>query len=122
MNPNFREINAKEQEERPDSVLSFYKELIRLRKSEIYGETVVYGETKPLLTDEKNIMAYLRLGESCDLLVIGNFDCRERRVQVEELKEDARVRLLLNNCGQFCLAHGTLRLSPCQALVFALEH
>ena len=32
VNPNYKEINAKEQLSRKDSVFYFYKELIRLRK------------------------------------------------------------------------------------------
>ena len=40
VNPNYEDINAEEQIKREDSVFSYYKELIRLRKEK---EIIVYG-------------------------------------------------------------------------------
>ncbi len=72
VNPNYTSINAKSQLDDPDSVRSFYKELIALRKNPIYKETVVYGELEPYLEDRHNLMAYYRKGDKT-LLVIGNY-------------------------------------------------
>ena len=82
VNPNYTSINVEAQEKNPDSVLSFYKELIALRKNPDYKETLVYGTVIPYLEGQHNLMAYHRKGEK-DLLVIGNFQigrasCRER--------------------------------------------
>ena len=41
VNPNYREINARDQLARKDSVFHYYQQLIRLRKTH---EIVVYGE------------------------------------------------------------------------------
>ena len=49
VNPNYKEINAKEQMAREDSVFSYYKELIRLRKEH---EIVVYGSYELLLPED----------------------------------------------------------------------
>ena len=48
VNPNCSRINVKDQEKNAGSVLSFYKKLTVLRKSEEYKETVVYGEFVPI--------------------------------------------------------------------------
>ena len=45
LNPNYTQINVEEQAERPDSVLSYYKKLLALKKSPEYKETFTYGYT-----------------------------------------------------------------------------
>lgn len=42
--PNYTDINAAEQANRPDSMYHWYKELIALRKNPEYKDVVVYGE------------------------------------------------------------------------------
>ena len=39
MNPNYRQINVREQEARTDSVLVYYRRLVHLRKADAYRET-----------------------------------------------------------------------------------
>ena len=48
VNPNYTDINAAAQQDDPDSVRSFYKQLIALRKNPEYKETVVYGALEPV--------------------------------------------------------------------------
>ena len=92
VNPNYTSINVEAQEKNPDSVLSFYKELIALRKNPDYKETLVYGTVIPYLEGQHNLMAYHRKGEK-DLLVIGNF---QKDPQTAVLPSACK-NLLLNN-------------------------
>ena len=92
VNPNYTSINVEAQEKNPDSVLSFYKELIALRKNPDYKETLVYGTVIPYLEGQHNLMAYHRKGEK-DLLVIGNF---QKDPQTAVLPSVCK-NLLLNN-------------------------
>ena len=92
VNPNYTSINVESQEKDPDSVLSFYKKLIALRKNPDYKETLVYGAVLPYLEDQHNLMAYHRKGEK-DLLVIGNF---QKNPQTAVLPSACK-NLLLNN-------------------------
>ena len=92
VNPNYTSINVEAQEKNPDSVLSFYKELIALRKNPDYKETLVYGTVIPYLDGQHNLMAYHRKGEK-DLLVIGNF---QKDPQTAVLPSACK-NLLLNN-------------------------
>lgn len=92
VNPNYTSINAADQLNDPDSVRSFYKKLIALRKDPEYKETVVYGALEPYLKDKHNLMAYYRKGEKT-LLVIGNYQTAE---QDAELPREYK-RVLLNN-------------------------
>ncbi|MBR5268346.1 MAG: alpha-glucosidase [Lachnospiraceae bacterium] len=118
VNETYKKINAAEQVTRADSVLSYYKKMIALRKNPQYAETIVYGKTEPIMTEEHDIMAYFRRGEGRDLFVIGNFDCISRTVEVSEMT--AKAKVLLNNCEDFELSEGMLTLKPHQALVVAL--
>lgn len=54
INPNYEEINTAEQETRTDSVLNFYRKLIKLRKS------LDLGEYKPIKTEHESLFCYKR--------------------------------------------------------------
>ena len=73
VNPNYVTINAKAQVNQPDSVFSWYKELLALRKNPDYKEVVVYGKLVPYKPEQKNLMAYYRQGTDKTLLVIANY-------------------------------------------------
>ena len=87
VNPNYKEINAKDQLERPDSVFHYYQKLIRLRKEK---EIVVYGTYDLLLPDSEEIYAYTRtLGEE-KLLVVCSFTDREIEYEIPEEFENGK--------------------------------
>lgn len=69
-NPNYVEINAKNQVNDPDSIYNYYKKLIQLRKE---NEVIVYGEFELLLADDNNIFAYKRVLNDSMILVLCNF-------------------------------------------------
>ena len=110
VNPNYKEINAKDQLERADSVFHYYQKLIRLRKEQ---EVIVYGTYDLLLPDSKEIYAYTRtLGEE-KLLVVCNF--YEPEVSFELPEEFAGGTCLISNYPEVSLkAEMTLR--PYEAL------
>ena len=75
VNPNYKEINVSEQEGRADSVLSYYKELITLRKSPEYEETFVYGNVEPVYEDTDTVFGFMRMGKENrqKILVAANY-------------------------------------------------
>ena len=111
VNPNYKEINAKDQLERADSIFHYYQKLIRLRKEQ---EVIVYGTYDLLLPDSKEIYAYTRtLGEE-KLLVVCNF--YEPEVSFELPEEFAGGTCLISNYPEVSLkAEMTLR--PYEAFV-----
>lgn len=115
VNPNYTTINVAAQEKDPDSVLSFYKKLIKLRKDPEYKETLVYGETIPYLEEQKNLMAYHRKGQK-DLLVLGNF---QKEAQTVALPSSCH-RILLNNSPEAAISSKEVRLDGYQVLVLEL--
>lgn len=81
VNPNYKEINAEEQMNRPDSVFHYYQKLIRLRKER---EIVVYGSYDLLLPESEEIYAYTRTLGDEKLLTVCNFTDHEVRYEVPE--------------------------------------
>jgi len=70
INPNYTDINAENQMSDADSVFSFYKKLIALRKTE---PVLTEGKYVPLLEDDANVFAYTREWDGEKLLVLANF-------------------------------------------------
>ena len=109
VNPNCSRINVKDQEKNAGSVLSFYKKLTVLRKSEEYKETVVYGEFVPYLEQEKNLIGYFREGEK-KLLILANFQKAPREVELP----GSVKKVLLNNLEDLTLNDNRIHLDSWQ--------
>ncbi len=115
LNPNYTRINVEAQLNDPDSVRSFYKELIRLRKDPDYTETVVYGTLIPYLENEPEVIAYRRSGDR-ELLVLANFSRDGRTLPLPgEVK-----KVLINNQKTTEYAGREIRLNGYQFLVLEI--
>ena len=117
VNPNYVDINVSIQQDDPDSVRSFYKNLIALRKNPEYKETVVYGALEPVWEDRSNLMAYYRKGEKT-LLVIGNFQKEEQSVTLPSPYKS----ILINNCHDVTEKDAVLTLHGYQVLVLEMRN
>ena len=115
VNPNYTAINAAAQLSDPDSVWSFYKKLIALRKNPSYKETIVYGTLEPVWEERHNLMAYYRKGDKT-LLVIGNYQQKEQEVI---LPSECR-KVLLNNYPDMVMENNVLKLNGYQVLILEL--
>ena len=115
VNPNYKKINVKDQLNNPDSLLSFYKKLIALRKNPQYRETIVYGELIPYLEDRHNLMAYFRKGEKT-LLVVGNFQTEAQDIQLPKKCK----KILLNNYPEADITDHVLHLKNYQTVILEL--
>lgn len=115
VNPNYTSINAAAQMDDPNSVRSFYKKLISLRKDPVYKETVVYGSLEPVWEDRHNLMAYYRKGEKT-LLVIGNYQKEEQEVVLP----GAWKKVLINNYPDVEENNRTVRLHGYQVLILEM--
>lgn len=93
LNPNYKEINVKAQENDRNSVLNYYRRLTALRKSEAYRELFTYGDFVPAYSEKnaEKIFAYYRTFGDKKVLVAGNFGEQEARFTLE--KNGAQVLL-----------------------------
>lgn len=74
VNPNYKEINVADQLKDSDSVFSYYKKLIALRKTHA---VFVDGAFSLIMEKDENIFAYIRKNEDTELLVVCNFFGKE---------------------------------------------
>ncbi len=115
VNPNYTSINVKDQLDDPDSVRSFYKKLIALRKAPEFKETVVYGILEPYLEEQHNLMAYYRKADKT-LLVIGNY-----QKEAQEVKLPGTYRqVLLNNFPDLTEENNILKLHGYQVIILEM--
>ena len=115
VNPNYTRINVASQENDPDSLLSYYKKLIALRKNPAYKETLVYGDFVPYMEDQHNLMAYYRKGDKT-LLILGNF---QKELQTVKLPAPYK-EILLNNYPGLKVIDGSVILDDYQAVILEL--
>lgn len=101
INPNHTTINVRCQKDDPDSVLACYKEIIRLRKSPAYHDTLVYGSFIPMYEGEHDLMVYRREGDT-RILVAANWSNCARRVDIPACFS----KVLMNNLGEFTSEKG----------------
>ncbi|SFS93926.1 alpha-glucosidase [Paenibacillus sp. 453mf] len=119
-NPNYKEVNVKEQESYPYSVLNYYRRLIEIRKN---NPVLTYGEYKAILTDHSQIFAYLRLFMDQTWLVLLNFSEEEAAYSLDpnDIERLADARLLIGNYKEsneiIDLKSGNLK--PYEAIVLA---
>ena len=82
VNPNYKYINVKEQLEDDDSILNFYKKMIKVKKS---SECLIYGKYNLILEDDTNIFAYERILNDEKFLVICNLKSESSNYKYENL-------------------------------------
>lgn len=70
INPNYKEVNAEKELSDPNSLLNFYKKLIRFRKG---NEVVLKGDYKEYYKNSKNLYVYERTYNNQRMLVICSF-------------------------------------------------
>ena len=115
VNENYKEINAKLQIDDKDSVLSFYKKLINLRKSNEYKEVVVYGEFIPDLEVYDNVIAFYRKGTNKCLMVIINYQNKEQIINFNKT-----YKILINNYKDLKFVNNELMLKPYQGIIIEI--
>ncbi len=96
VNSNYLDgINVTDQEDRKDSVLNYFKSMVRLRKQ---NTTLVYGDYTLLLPENEEVYSYLRTWDGERLLVLLSFT--SRKVTVELQLQFREAKLLISNAGE----------------------
>ena len=117
VNENYREINVEDQEKDPNSVLNYYKRLIRLRKDSEWKEVFVYGNFLPMYEKDEQIFAYARKAGEKTAVVLANFGEKE---MVVELDKKIRKVLLSNQDKMAGIDENKVILKPCEVVVVSI--
>lgn len=92
VNPNYKEINAKSQIHDENSIFSYYKKLVQMRKE--YA-VLVEGSYELLMEEDPDIFTYVRRLFDEKLLVVANFHGMEREYELPKEFEGA-TKILCN--------------------------
>ncbi|HHD2752174.1 TPA: alpha-glucosidase [Clostridium perfringens] len=113
VNENFETINVEVEEKDENSVLNFYKKLIKLKKS---NEALIYGVYDLILEEDRSIYAYTRTLNNDKFLIIANLTGENANYNYEGEKLNSKD-LLLNNyevCEHNDLVEFTLKPYECR--------
>ncbi|MCC5895637.1 MAG: alpha-glucosidase [Alkalibacterium sp.] len=116
VNPNYTQINVDQQEGDAQSVLTFYKELIQLRKNSPYKEAIVYGEFVPELSNRTQTIVYERITARVNVLVAINYT---NTVQTIRIPSDYTVCVLSNYDDRSTRLDTLLTLRPYESIIAA---
>jgi oligo-1,6-glucosidase len=94
VNPNYPAINVAQAQADPDSILHYYRRLIRLRRAE---PVIVHGRYDLLLPEHPQIYAFTRTLDADRLLVILNFSAEAPVFELPAGLPAAGPQLLLAN-------------------------
>jgi alpha-glucosidase len=116
VNPNYVEINVEKQSGETESVLAFYKKMIRLKKE---NDVFTYGEYNLLDEENTQVYAYTRTLNEVKMLVISNLSKNEGEFAIGGLELSD---LLLNNYSVADVQESTtMVLKPYETRVYRLK-
>ena len=104
VNRNYKEINVKSQEEDPNSLLNFYRKLLKFRKE---TPVALYGDYRELMPEDKNFYVYRRSLDGQRLLVICSFSAELLRFDApEDMELTAGTLVMANYEHNFVISNG----------------
>ncbi|MCB5237497.1 glycoside hydrolase family 13 protein [Niallia circulans] len=110
VNPNYPEINVKNNLEDPNSVFYCYQTLIQLRKD---NPIVVWGDFELIEEIEEEIFAYTRKFEGETWIVVSNFGEQEKMLHLPTYGKCSNV--IISNYQRQSIDFGNVHLKPYEA-------
>jgi len=112
VNPNYKVINVENQEEDPDSILNFYRELLKTRKEH---DVFVFGDVVELDFENTNVYAYKKVLKDEQIIVLVNFGNLKIDFEVPESILNSSV--LINNYSDVEILENRVKMRPYQGLI-----
>ena len=116
INPNYTEINVEAAQKDENSILNYYRKLLKFRKEH---DIVKYGDFELLKTD-KNIFAYVRTYENQKLLVINSFSEAELPFRAPNDFDMKSAELMLSNYDNCRVIHNGFMTKPYETRTYLL--
>lgn len=112
VNDNYTYLNAQNQEKDPNSVLNYFRKMVKLRKS---NDILIYGNYTLLDKENKDVYAYTRELNGKKILVLLNFSAHNATANTGiDLK---KAKLLITNYSKANLGE---ELRPYEAVIYQL--
>ena len=116
VNKNYKFINVEDCLQDKDSIFYHYKKLINIRK---HNDTIIYGDYKLLLPEDKNVFVYSRKLNGDKIVVVCNFYDKEVNLNFKE--DFNNVEILLSNYKDSSIFMKDLKLRPYEAIMYRVK-
>lgn len=117
VNDNYTEINAAEELQNPDSVLNFYKKVLKIRKE--YADVIRDGKYIPINIKNNNIFSYIRDNGKQKLLIICSLSPKSVYFK-PKTDLNVKTRLVISNTKNPPALCEKMHLKPCECAVYEL--
>ncbi|MFX3623419.1 MAG: alpha-glucosidase [Ectobacillus sp.] len=117
VNENYKTINVKADLENPDSILNFYKKMIRLRKE---NEVFVYGSYDLIMSEDEQIYAYTRTLGNKQAVIITNLTNEKANYEWPDIALSSKDLVLSNYKVQDHSDVYAFELQPYEARVYLI--
>ena len=118
VNSNYKDINVERQLKDEDSILSYYKKIIKLRKE---NDVLVFGSFIELCRENEQVYSYIRELDGERMLIVFNFFEDEAKFCLPDYVECGEVELLLSNYKSVDNNIRNVRLRPYEARIYKLK-
>lgn len=116
-NPNYKQINVKAAEADENSILNYYRKLLKFRKE---NDIVKFGSFKMLKTCPR-IFAYVREYQGDKMLVINSFSDGEIAFRAPEDFDMSKAELVLSNYESNPVIHNGFMTKPYETRTYLLK-
>lgn len=116
-NENYKDINVESQIGDENSVLEYYRKLIKFRRESNLKDIIMYGEYELILEEYENIFAYNRKYKDEELTVLCNFSDKEVDISLDFTGKS----VLINNYPVLSInkeRESSISLRPYESIVF----
>ena len=118
INDNYRYINVEDSINDENSILNYYKKLIKLRRE---NDVIKYGTFELILDNHKEVFAYIRKYKNIELLVICNFYSNNIEIELPNEYSEYSYETLLTNYTDSAKFSNVISLRPYETIVYKLE-
>ena len=118
VNDNYKQINAAAQEDDPDSLLNFYRRVLKFKKE---NPVAVWGDYKEYFPKDKNFYVYERSYKGKRLLVICSFSKKLLRFEAPDGFDLEKGELVLSNYEQHFIIMNGFTAHPYEMRVYSFE-
>lgn len=115
INPNYTEINVEAAEADPDSILHYYRKLLKFRKEH---DIVIYGQYKEHYHEREDLFVYSRHYEDQRMLVVCSFSDKDMIFKAPEGFNLADGEVVLNNYKDIKTDNNMCVLKPYETRVY----
>lgn len=118
INKNYPEINVEKQISDENSVLSYYKKLLKIRNG---NQLIIYGDYKEHNKSSKYLWVYERNYEGKKLLVVSNFSEKAVHFTAPSGLDLSKAKLLIGNYAQCELLSNGFTARPWETRTYLFE-